>query len=94
MFPFNYIPESIDPKIRNYSSKEKGNLNLYQYNNYFIKYNINCNKDNQINSPDLSNNNNNKQSTIPKSSNINKCNDYKLFKRINENNNIINNVII
>ena len=85
---------NIDPKIRNYSSKEKGNLNLYQYNNYFIKYNINCNKDNQINSPDLSNNNNNKQSTIPKSSNINKCNDYKLFKRINENNNIINNVII
>ena len=72
------------------SSKKKGNLNLYQYNNYIIKYNINWNKDNQSIPPDLSINKNNKHSSFSKNNIINKSNDYKLFQRINNKKNIIN----
>ena len=86
---YNY--SNIDTGIQNYNSKKKGNLNLYQYNNYFIKYNINCNKDNHLISPDLSINSNNKskQSSFSKNCKINKSND---FKRIYNNNNIVNRI--
>ena len=85
---YNY--SNIDNKINNYSSKRNGSLNLYQYNNYIIKYNINMNKDKQLISQDISNNSNYKCSSISKSSRINKSNDYKIYKRLYSNNKLIN----
>ena len=85
---YNY--SNIDTDINNYTSKRNGNLNLYQYNNYIIRYNINMNRDKQLISPDVSNNSNYKCSSISKSSKTNNSIDYKIYKRLYSNNNLIN----
>ena len=72
---YNY--SNSDTEIKNYTYKRNGSLNLYQFNNYIIKYDININKDKQLISPDVSNNSNYKLSSISKNSRINKSNDYK-----------------
>ena len=85
-----YNFSNIDNEIDNYTSKKNGNLNLYQYNNYIIKYNINMHENKPLISPDVTNNSNNKCSLISKSIRINKSNDCKIFKRLYNNNNLIN----
>ena len=79
---YNY--SNIDTEINNYNSKGSRNINLYQNNNYIIKYNIN------YNNSDLSSYTNNIYSSPSKSIKIIKSNDQKIYQSLYSNNNLIN----